>query len=193
MKNRFAMAALTSAVMFLALGAQSAEFEEVKKKRSELMKGLSSENKAMRNAAQEGNMADVEKSARELASQFAMIPDRSLFPEGSSGEDTRAKPAIWENWTEFEEKARSPWRWRPKPKPATWRKSKRSRVHWARRRAATVTRPFGLRRKSLISKGDIPGSTPGMSPSSEAPTTTTHRWLQPLPLFVWKWPQPDRR
>ena len=104
MKSRIAVVALTASFMLLALGAQSADFAKVQKERSDFMKSVSSENKALRAAAKEGNMADVEKTARELASKFSNWANPCLFPKGS-GEGTRAKPAIWENWADFEAKA----------------------------------------------------------------------------------------
>ena len=104
MKIRFVPVALIAGLVLIASGAQSAEFDKVQKERSDFMKSISSENKTLRAAAKDGNMADVEKSASELASKFGKWADPSLFPKGSA-EGTRAKPAIWENWADFEEKA----------------------------------------------------------------------------------------
>jgi len=104
MKIRIGMMALLSAVLLLAIGAQGADYAKVQKERSDLMKTNSKDNKALRQAVKEGNMADIEKYARELAGQFAKIPNPCLFPKGS-GEGTRAKPEVWANWSDFEEKA----------------------------------------------------------------------------------------
>jgi cytochrome c556 len=104
MKTRVGMMALLSAVLLLVIGAQGADYAKVQKERSDLMKANSKDNKALGNAVKEGNMADVEKYARELAAQFASIANPCLFPKGS-GEGTRAKPEVWTNWSDFEEKA----------------------------------------------------------------------------------------
>jgi len=104
MKVRIGMMALLSAVLLLVIGAQGADYAKVQKERSDLMKNNSKDNKALGAAAKEGNMADVEKYARELAAQFASIANPCLFPKGS-GEGTRAKPEVWTNWSDFEEKA----------------------------------------------------------------------------------------
>lgn len=103
MQIRIAVTVSLSLLLLFAATAPSAEFEAVQKERVELMKDNSSANKTLRAAAKEGNMDQVEESARALASQFARIPE--LFPEGSGGGDTRAKPEIWQNWSDFEEHA----------------------------------------------------------------------------------------
>lgn len=105
METRIGIVALLAAALFLAFGVQGADFTKAIKDRQGLMKSNSSHLKALSAAAKEGNMADVEKLARELASNFGKIADPALFPKGSTGEDTRAKPVIWEDWKGFEGKA----------------------------------------------------------------------------------------
>lgn len=106
MTIRIGMTALLSAVLFLAFGAQAADYDKVKKERKTLMKSLSKENKALGKAAKAGDMATVEKTARNLASHFAGIANPCLFPKGS-GEGSRTKPAVWTDWSDFEEKAKA--------------------------------------------------------------------------------------
>lgn len=50
-----------------------------------------------------GNNELVESHATAINGLASIIP--TLFPEGSGQGDTRAKPEIWQNWSEFESAA----------------------------------------------------------------------------------------
>jgi len=106
MKIRIGIVTLLSAVLVLASGAQSADYDKVKKERKALMKSLSKENKALKKAAKGLDPVATEMLARTLASGFANIANPCLFPRGS-GPGSRSKPAVWENWPDFEEKSKN--------------------------------------------------------------------------------------
>ena len=80
--------------------------DDAKKARKALMKGISKTNKALRAANKDGDLAAVEKNALALQTEFGKIANPCLFLKGSSGKGSRAKPAIWENWSDFEAKAK---------------------------------------------------------------------------------------
>ena len=75
---------------------------DVIEKRKKLMKANSAANKALKKAFAMEDYATVEAKAKIIAGNAAMILD--LFPKGSTGEDSRAKPEIWEKWDEFGKK-----------------------------------------------------------------------------------------
>lgn len=87
-----------------AVMAQSAG--KVIKERRALMKNNSKTNKIVRAFVKKGkgSAADVAAAGRQLASNAGRIT--ALFVKGTSATDgvgkTRAKPAIWARWSEFE-------------------------------------------------------------------------------------------
>lgn len=57
------------------------------------------------NIGQEGfDVAIIQRSAEQIAVRAHKIP--SLFPKGSTDPNSRALPAIWENWDKFEQLAK---------------------------------------------------------------------------------------
>ena len=88
-------AALLSLLLSSTLFAQS----DVIEKRQKLMKSNSAANKALKAAVAEKNYATVETKAKEIMENMGRVAD--LFPKGSTAEDSRAKPEIWEKWDEF--------------------------------------------------------------------------------------------
>jgi cytochrome c556 len=52
-----------------------------------------------------GNIAAIAVNAEVIAITAMQIP--SLFPEGSLSEKSRAKPEIWQRWSEFEASAKN--------------------------------------------------------------------------------------
>lgn len=87
--------ALLSVFAASELLAQSDSIE----KRQKLMKSNSAANKALKAAVAKNDYATVELKAKELAKNGEMLGD--LFPKGSTSEESRAKPAIWEKWDDF--------------------------------------------------------------------------------------------
>ena len=81
--------------------------DDAKKARKALMKSISKTNKAMKAANKSGDMAAVEKNALILNTKFGEIANPCLFLKGSAGKGSRAKKAIWENWSDFEAKAKT--------------------------------------------------------------------------------------
>ena len=55
--------------------------------------------------AKAGNIEAIAASAETLAITSEMIP--SLFPKGSLTDKSKAKPEIWEKWSEFEAAAKN--------------------------------------------------------------------------------------
>ena len=80
--------------------------EDAQKARKALMKTISKTNKAMKAASKKGDMAAVEKNAAKLATEFAKIPNPCLFLKGSA-KGSRSKAAVWDNWSDFEAKAKT--------------------------------------------------------------------------------------
>jgi cytochrome c556 len=76
--------------------------EQVVKERSDLMKGISENNKILVAAVKSGEIdAKAAKAAEEISASAKKIP--ALFPAGT-GDDklrTRAKPAIWQEQAKF--------------------------------------------------------------------------------------------
>ncbi len=75
---------------------------DVIEKRKKLMKANSAANKALKKAFAMEDYATVQAKAEFISDNAAMMLD--LFPKGSTGEDSRAKAAIWEKWDEFGKK-----------------------------------------------------------------------------------------
>ncbi len=80
----------------------AAQFDKVIEGRQQLMKGIGEASKGLRSAT---DAAAVAASADKLAEAFAKI-NADTFPKGSA-DGSRAKPAIWEQWDEFETKAKN--------------------------------------------------------------------------------------
>ena len=70
--------------------------------RIKLMKENSADNKAVKAAFAKGDYATVETKAMEIVGNFDKLAD--LFPKGSTADNSRAKPEIWQNWDDFKAK-----------------------------------------------------------------------------------------
>ncbi|HZR83795.1 MAG TPA: cytochrome c [Candidatus Binatia bacterium] len=71
--------------------------------RADLMEGVGKNAKAIGGALKAGKPADIEKPAADIAS--VMDKYVTLFPEGSQGHGSRAKPAVWTDRKKFDELA----------------------------------------------------------------------------------------
>lgn len=71
--------------------------------RHELMEGQGEQaqtiNEAFNMGAEGFDVAVIQRSAQAIAASAHQIP--SLFPKGSTDPNSRALPAIWENWDKF--------------------------------------------------------------------------------------------
>ncbi len=102
-----AATALALAGAGVTLAWAQASGEQAVKERSDLMKSQNANNKIVAAAAKGGEIdAKVIKAAEEInATAKKILP---LFPAGT-GDDklrTRAKPAIWQQWSKFEGNAK---------------------------------------------------------------------------------------
>jgi len=68
--------------------------------RHELMEGIGKNAKTIGGALKSGKHDPIAKAAEDIQAGAAKIP--ALFPKGSTHENSRALPAIWENWDKFE-------------------------------------------------------------------------------------------
>ena len=100
-QNKAFLAVLIGLLSFF-ISTQLFAQADVIEKRKELMKSNSAANKALKKAFAMEDYATVEAKAKIIVENAAMILD--LFPKGSTGEDSRAKPEIWEKWDEFGKK-----------------------------------------------------------------------------------------
>lgn len=103
-RTRIGLAAALGAVALVgaaaaqdAIKARQAEFKELGK-RMGAIKDTVIDKKG-------GSMADVAAHAQYIAGKIPQIP--SWFPKGSDQGETRALPAIWQSFAEFEAKARN--------------------------------------------------------------------------------------
>ena len=74
--------------------------EEIVAERQQVMKQNGDAWKNVQDAAKAGNWAVVAANADIMSKNAAKIP--SLFPAGSMTEKSKAKPEIWQKWSEFE-------------------------------------------------------------------------------------------
>src|SRR5262249_21002550 len=79
--------------------------EQMVAERQRLMKLQGASMQVLKVKVRAGNLDAVAVWAENLAISSRQIPQ--LFPEGSLSEKSRAKPAIWEKWSEFESYASS--------------------------------------------------------------------------------------
>lgn len=87
------------ALLSLLLSSQLFAQADVIEKRQKLMKSNSAANKALKAAVAEKDFATVETKAKEIMGNFEKVPD--LFPKGSTADNSRAKPEIWDKWNDF--------------------------------------------------------------------------------------------
>src|SRR5438034_2333159 len=78
--------------------------EEIVAERQQVMKQNGDAWKNVQDAAKAGNWAVVAANADIMSKNAAKIP--SLFPAGSMTEKSKAKPEIWQKWSEFEATAK---------------------------------------------------------------------------------------
>ena len=96
---------LAGVIAFLSLFITSQLFSDVFKDRKKLMRSNNSAGKALKKAITAKDFAAIEKNARTLASNMEKLP--TLFPKGSTADNSRAKAAIWKKWDSFKGKAAS--------------------------------------------------------------------------------------
>ncbi len=87
------------ALLSLFISSQLFAQEDVFKKRKDFMNGNYDALKAIKRAVPEKDYAAIEIKAKDLMGRMDKVLD--LFPKGSTSEDSRAKPEIWEKWDEF--------------------------------------------------------------------------------------------
>lgn len=73
-------------------------------KRNRVMKSNGYNVEDIKDKQKAGKIEDIEVNALNIALNAGQIP--SLFPQGSLGGKTRAKPEIWQNWQDFVARAR---------------------------------------------------------------------------------------
>ncbi|MFQ5917576.1 MAG: cytochrome c, partial [Candidatus Binatia bacterium] len=96
---------LAGVIAFLSLFITSQLFSDVIKDRKRLMSSNNRNSKELKKAVAAKNFAAIEKHARALASNMEKLP--TLFPKGSTADNSRAKAAIWKKWDSFKGKAAS--------------------------------------------------------------------------------------
>ncbi|HZD42086.1 MAG TPA: cytochrome c [Terriglobales bacterium] len=72
-------------------------------KRQKLMKSNSAASKALKAAVADKDYGTIQSKAKVIAGNMDKLP--ALFPKGSTSDESRAKPAIWENWDQFTDAA----------------------------------------------------------------------------------------
>ena len=100
-KRRYLWVGLFSLLsLFIVSGAsQVYSHEDVIEGRRKLMKANGKAYTAIKKAMKIKDYATVEEKAKEIASDMDKLPE--LFPKGSTSEESRAKPVIWEKWDLF--------------------------------------------------------------------------------------------
>lgn len=78
--------------------------DQVVAERQQLMKQNADAWKNVQDNAKAGNWAAVASNADILSKNAEQIP--GLFPQGSMNEKSKAKPEIWQKWSEFEASAK---------------------------------------------------------------------------------------
>jgi cytochrome c556 len=78
--------------------------EEIVAERQQVMKQNGDAWKNVQDAAKAGNWPVVAANADIISKNAAKVP--SLFPAGSMTEKSKAKPEIWQKWSEFEATAK---------------------------------------------------------------------------------------
>ena len=78
--------------------------EEIVAERQKVMKQNGDAWKNVQDNAKAGNWAAVASNADTISKNAARIP--SLFPQGSMTDKSKAKPEIWQKWSEFEATAK---------------------------------------------------------------------------------------
>lgn len=87
--------------------AFAADFSAVVEQRQDLMKANRAAQKALKSAADAGDLATIEVEANKLAGQFEKIGDPALFPAGSDTDKSRARTLIWDDRPAFVAKVNS--------------------------------------------------------------------------------------
>jgi len=98
---------LVAGVAFVAVACASMQAKspaETVDARQKMMKENGAAWKAVQDNAKAGNWAAVATAADTLSKNAARIP--GLFPAGSMTPDSKAKPEIWQKWSEFEASAK---------------------------------------------------------------------------------------
>ena len=102
-QRRFLLAGMIALLSFFT--AAQLFSADVVKERKKLMRANDKAGKALKKAVKAKDFAAIEKNAKALASQMEKLP--SLFPKGSTAENSRVKAKIWKKWDSFKGKAAS--------------------------------------------------------------------------------------
>jgi len=103
--GKYSLIAAASIFATLISASQVFAQADVIEKRQQLMKGQSAAVKAVKAAQESKDYATIETKAKELMSSADQIP--SVFPKGSTQGKTKATPAIWDKWDEFQGQAKN--------------------------------------------------------------------------------------
>jgi len=91
------------AMLSLFVSTQLFSQEDVVKKRKGLMKSNSKSAKAIKGAVKGGDFATIEGNAKKIVANMDEFV--TLFPEGSTAKNSRAKAEIWQEKDDFKAKA----------------------------------------------------------------------------------------
>jgi cytochrome c556 len=97
----FAGIGLALVFAFGAVSISSAAPMSVAEKRSAFMKGIGGHMKALGAVAKGEAKADAGTVVHAMSLQTLALAVQQMFPEGSGGGTTRAKPEIWQEWDKF--------------------------------------------------------------------------------------------
>jgi cytochrome c556 len=86
-------------LLSLLVSSQLFAQEDILQKRKDLMNGSYDALKAVKKAVEEKDYDTVALKARDIMGRMDKVLD--VFPKGSTGEKSKAKPEIWEKWDEF--------------------------------------------------------------------------------------------
>jgi cytochrome c556 len=87
----------------LLLSSAAFSQEEAIEKRIKIMKSNSADNKAIKAAVAQNDHATIEAKAKDIMGNLDSFVE--LFPKGSTAENSRAKPEIWDKWDDFKKEA----------------------------------------------------------------------------------------
>lgn len=106
-RQSIGLTVFVAGVAFVAVACASMQTrspEETVAARQKVMKENGDAWKGVQDNAKAGNWAAVAANADTLSKNAAMIP--ALFPAGSMTDKSKAKPEIWQKWSEFEATAK---------------------------------------------------------------------------------------
>ncbi|HEX9879711.1 MAG TPA: cytochrome c [Candidatus Binatia bacterium] len=89
-------------LFLLAITPRAFSQGDVVKERKDLMRSNNSAVRAIDKAAKQNAFAAVEENAKQIVANMDKVA--ALFPKGSTADNSRAKPEIWQNWDAFNQK-----------------------------------------------------------------------------------------